>query len=133
MIVGIADTHAALWYFYDSDRLSGRADAFITQSAIAGRYIGISAIRVAEVVYLVEKARLVVSAHEDLQNALDSALHVFKEVPFTADIASAMRAISRTDVPDMPDRIIAATAVHLKVPLISRDGRIRASKVQTIW
>jgi PIN domain nuclease of toxin-antitoxin system len=33
----------------------------------------------------------------------------------------------------MPDRIIAATAVSLQVPIISRDGYIRASAVQTIW
>jgi len=33
----------------------------------------------------------------------------------------------------MPDRIVAATAVHFGVPVISRDGRIRASSVQTIW
>jgi len=33
----------------------------------------------------------------------------------------------------MPDRIIATTALHLGVPLISRDGRIRLSSVPTIW
>ena len=33
----------------------------------------------------------------------------------------------------MPDRIIAATALHLGVPVISRDGKIRASTVATIW
>jgi predicted nucleic acid-binding protein len=41
--------------------------------------------------------------------------------------------IPRADVPDMPDRLIAATATSLGVPLISRDGRIRASAVHTIW
>lgn len=33
----------------------------------------------------------------------------------------------------MPDRIVAATAVYLAVPVISRYGRIRASNVQTVW
>jgi len=36
-----------------------------------------------------------------------------------------MRQILRDAVPDMPDRIIAATAVYLSVLLISRDGRSR--------
>jgi len=36
-------------------------------------------------------------------------------------------------VPDMPDRIVAATAVYYSVPVISRDGKIRASNVQTVW
>ena len=43
------------------------------------------------------------------------------------------QALRRQDVPDMPDRIIAATALHLGVPLISRDGKIKASAVPTIW
>jgi len=38
-----------------------------------------------------------------------------------------------TQIPDMPDRIIAATAVHLNVPIISRDGKIKLSDLDTIW
>jgi PIN domain nuclease of toxin-antitoxin system len=56
-----------------------------------------------------------------------------KEAPFTAEIVEAMRQIPRADVPDMPNRIVAATAVHFAVPVISRNGRIRASNVQTVW
>jgi len=33
----------------------------------------------------------------------------------------------------MLDRIVAATVVYFGVPVISRDGKIRASNVQTIW
>jgi predicted nucleic acid-binding protein len=33
----------------------------------------------------------------------------------------------------MPDRIIAATALHLGLPLISRDRKIQLSSVPTIW
>jgi predicted nucleic acid-binding protein len=33
----------------------------------------------------------------------------------------------------MPDRIIAATALHLGVPLVSRDRKIQASSIHTIW
>jgi predicted nucleic acid-binding protein len=49
------------------------------------------------------------------------------------DVVNALSTITRGEVPDMPDRIIAATAVHLGVPLISRDRKIQASSVQTIW
>src|SRR3569833_577384 len=37
--------------------------------------------------------------------------------------------IPRADIPNMPDQLIAATAASLGVPLISRDGQIRASAV----
>ena len=45
----------------------------------------------------------------------------------------AMRQVPRVQVPDMPDRIVAATAVYLRVPVISRDGRIRSSNIQSVW
>lgn len=44
-----------------------------------------------------------------------------------------MRQVPRADIADLPDRIVAATAVYFSVPVISRDGRIRASNVQTVW
>jgi predicted nucleic acid-binding protein len=33
----------------------------------------------------------------------------------------------------MPDRVIAATALSLGIPLVSHDGKIRDSRIQTIW
>jgi len=51
----------------------------------------------------------------------------------TVEIVDAMKQVQRADVPGMPDRIVAATAVYFGVPVISRDGKIRTSNVQTIW
>lgn len=48
-------------------------------------------------------------------------------------VADAVATIPRDDVPDMPDRIIAATAVALRLPLITRDSRIRRLAIPTIW
>ena len=44
-----------------------------------------------------------------------------------------MRQVPRAEVPDMPDRMIAATAVYFNVPVISRDRRIRAATLKTVW
>jgi PIN domain nuclease of toxin-antitoxin system len=33
----------------------------------------------------------------------------------------------------MPDRIIAATALYLQVPIISQDHKIQATSLTTIW
>ena len=49
-----------------------------------------------------------------------------------------MDVVPRDEVPDMPDRIIAATAVAYKLPLVSQDTEIRASAslkalVPVIW
>jgi len=33
----------------------------------------------------------------------------------------------------MPDRMIAATALYFNVPVISRDSKILATNLNTIW
>ena len=58
---------------------------------------------------------------------------MIEEAPFTVEIVDAMRQVPRADVPDMPDRIVAATGVYLGVPVICCDGRIRGSNVHTVW
>jgi predicted nucleic acid-binding protein len=55
------------------------------------------------------------------------------EIPFGQHIAQALKQIERTQIPDLPDRIIAATALHLGLPLISRDRKIQLSEIETIW
>jgi hypothetical protein len=72
------------------------------------------------------------SAYADLQMLHDPD-HVLQEAPVTSEIIDAMLKVSRVDIPDMPDRIVAATAVYFGVPAISRDSRIRTSSVQTVW
>lgn len=133
MIVGVADTHTALWYLHKNPRLSVTARTFMDDAAQAGHDIALSPISLAEIVYLVEKNRLPVSAYEDLRVALADPEYVIEEAPFTADVVEALRQVPRAEVSDMPDRIVAATAVYLRVPVISRDGRIRSSNIQTVW
>jgi PIN domain nuclease of toxin-antitoxin system len=134
MIAGVADTHAAVWYLFGDPRLSATAKSFIDQAATDHQTIGISPISLAEVIYLIEKKnRLPASAFDDLRSCLDSPKHVFKEAFFTRDVVKVMQQVSREAVPDMPDRIVAATALYFGVPVVSRDGKIRVSSVQTIW
>lgn len=133
MIAGIADTHAALWYLLKNPRLSAPARNFMDDAARAGHEIGLSHVSPAEIVYLVEKKRLPLSAYEDLKDALANPDYVIQEAPFNGAVVDAMRQVSRAHVPDLPDRIVAATAIFLRVPVISRDGHIRSSNTKTIW
>lgn len=50
------------------------------------------------------------------------------------NIALTIQEIDRMIVSEMPDRIIAATALYLQLPLITRDLKIQAlSNIQVIW
>lgn len=133
MIAGVDDTHAALWYLLKNPSLSAAARRFMDDAVAAGQDIVVSPISLAEIVYLVEKNRLSASACEDLKNALADPEYVIEEGPFNGEIVEAMLKVTRADVPDMPDRIVVATAMYFGVPVISRDCRIRSSSVKTIW
>ena len=113
--------------------MSRRAKTFIDAAQGAAQKIAVSTISLAEIVYLIEKKRLPASAYDDVTRALDDPHDVLQEIPVSVEVIEAMRSVSREAVPDMPDRIVAGTAIYFGVPVISRDGMIRASSVQTIW
>ena len=69
----------------------------------------------------------------DLHAAIADPKAVLQHVPLDESVAMKMREVSRQDIPDFPDRVIAATAQLRDVPVLSRDGRIRLSTKQTIW
>jgi len=133
MISGIADTHTIIWYTFSDVRLSAKAKTFISQVAATGNQIGLSSITLVEIVYLMEKNRLLPQTYDRIIALLDEIDGVFQEIPLDRQVAEAMKAIDRAKVPDMPDRIIAATAILYKVPVISKDNKIQASSVTTIW
>ena len=86
-----------------------------------------------EVIYLVEKDRLPASALDRILNYLDEPNSGIELVPLDRGVVEALGRIPREIVPDMPDRIIAATALHLGLPLVSRDPDIRASGIELVW
>jgi PIN domain nuclease of toxin-antitoxin system len=133
MIAAVADTHTALWHLFSDARLSATAETFIHEAAAARRKIAISSISLAEVIYLVEKGRLPPAAYDELVQALADPEHVFTEAAFTSAVVQSMRQVSRAEVPDMPDRMIAATVVYFRVPVLSRDRRILAASLKTVW
>ena len=129
----VADTHTVIWYLFADARLSATARTTIEEAAASGENIAFSSITLAEIVYLSEKGRINPTVLDRLMDEVDGEEAVLLEVPFDRHIAQAMRSVERTQVPDLPDRIIAATALYLGLPLISRDRRIKLSDVVTIW
>lgn len=132
-IRAVADTHAVIWYVFDDPRLSSTARLEMDTAVANGEQIAVSSISLLEMVYLVDKGRIAAAVFDGVLQALDDPNPLLLEVFCDRSIAQTMRLVDRAQVPDLPDRIIAATAVHLGVPLISRDGKIRMSSVPTIW
>lgn len=133
MISLVLDTHTVIWLLHADPRLSPTARKRINQSALRKEQIAISSISLVEITYLEEKARIPANTLTGLLALLSQPDALLVEVPLTSAIVTALRTISRTAIPEMPDRIIAGTALHLGVPLITRDSKIQKSFVPTIW
>ncbi|OCY13130.1 MAG: PIN domain protein [Microcystis aeruginosa CACIAM 03] len=116
MLKAVLDTHAVIWYLYADQRLSNLARQTIEQIGNSGDTVAVSSITLAEIVYLGEKGRISAQTIERLLIELDRENSILIEIPLARNIVVTMGGIERSDVPDLPDRIIAATALYLNVP-----------------
>jgi PIN domain nuclease of toxin-antitoxin system len=130
----VVDTHTIIWYLSRSAKISLPAVNTLDAVTANDLPIFIASITLIEMIYLVERSRIPAAALQDLMQQLarvDSPLTI---APLTAEVAQSLSQIPRDVIPDMPDRIIAATAHHLQIPLVTCDHKIRAcSVIQTIW
>jgi PIN domain nuclease of toxin-antitoxin system len=129
----VTDTHALIWYLQDDARLSPVAAQYFDSCEHDGGRIRVPSICVVEVLYLSEKGRIQADTLDLLRSDLGAQDTVLEVVGLSLPIALEIRNVPRAAVPDMPDRIIAATALHLDLPLISRDRKIQLVGVRTIW
>lgn len=131
----IADTHAMIWYVDAPHELSPAATAAMDAAAnTAGEYIFVSAITLVEMRYLVEKNRIKAMVLTRVEQELDEPDPMIIATSIDRTISDALASIPRVFVPDMPDRIIAATALALRLPLVTRDTEIRRlTNVTSIW
>jgi PIN domain nuclease of toxin-antitoxin system len=129
----VLDTHTALWYLENSKELSVTARTTIETAIQGARAVHVSAISVVETIYLVERRRILPTALQRLRRALSDPNVGLTIAPVDAFVADALEKVPRSTVPDMPDRIIAATALHLRLPLVTRDRRLQSAGIQTIW
>jgi PIN domain nuclease of toxin-antitoxin system len=129
----VADTHAVVSYLRDPGRLSPAALRAMEKATQTGALIHVSAISLVEVTYLIEKGRVPAASWDVLIADLTDPTTNLRLAPVDLETAQAVGQIPYREVPDLPDRIVAATALRLGLPLITRDARIRSSRITTIW
>lgn len=129
----VTDTHGLIWYLEDSPRLGRAARKAYLACDQGDGVIYVPTICLVEIAYLQEKGRITADLKAHLDAELSSNESGLLLADLTFEVANMVSQVSREQVPDMPDRIIAATALYLGLPLISRDRKIRLSAVKTIW
>jgi PIN domain nuclease of toxin-antitoxin system len=129
----VADTHAVVWFLLGLPDLSATARTTMDLAIRAGDPIYVATISLVELAYLIEKGRLSSTVFDCVDQVLDDPDSGFVPVLLDQGVSRTLRRVRRTLVPDMPDRIIAATALHRKLPLVTADRKIQASGIPTIW
>jgi PIN domain nuclease of toxin-antitoxin system len=114
----LLDTHAIIWYFLDFRRLS--ANAF--EAIESARQINIASISIVEIIYLQEKGKLASEALPRLNQIFANDPN-WNLIPLDFEIAQVIANIPRE----------TATALYLNIPLVTKDSKIQAANIQTIW
>lgn len=123
----LADTHAIVWYLFDPARLSAPATVAMSAAEQTGKLL-ISTITLIEVNYLTGKATFpYAGVLPRLYTLLADPTEPLEALPITVEVAQALDQVPRAEIPDMPDRILAATAVAHRLSLVSADSDIQGS------
>ena len=130
----VTDTHALYWHFTNDPRLSLLAHQIFREADAGMHQILVPGIVLIEMVYLAEKGRLALALVDRVFASFDIVGGSYAVAPLDQHTAQALHDIPRSVIPDMPDRIIAATAYQLELPLLTRDAAIhKAGVVSVIW
>jgi PIN domain nuclease of toxin-antitoxin system len=126
----VVDTHALLWWKSSPNKLGRKAQSALENAA----QVGVAAISCWEIAMLVHKQRL--RLDRDVLVWIKQALAhpTTTLLPLLPEIAVQAASLSGPAFGDPADRLIVATAMHFRCPLITKDRTLRALPAfQTIW
>jgi len=127
----VSDTHSIIWHMTDDPKLSIKAKEIFKKVDSGQDYIIIPCIVFFELLYLTEKRKLEVDFDDFI--ALVSSSRNYRVEPLCLPIIEKSKVISRKEIPDPWDRLIAATSMHLDFPLITRDKSMQKVGLKIIW
>jgi len=129
----VLDTHVLVWWLSGAPMLSPAASQAIAAAVSADRLLA-STISVLEIVTAVRRGRLQFSIPVAQWLADARLLPELHFEPISTEIAQLAGSFGEEMHGDPADRLIAATAVVLGVPLVTADEKFRTSGVlPTVW
>jgi PIN domain nuclease of toxin-antitoxin system len=128
----VTDTHSILWHMTDDIKLSKEAKEVFKKTDSGLDYIHVPCIVFFELLFLVEKKKPINVDFDEFVKMVSSSRN-YRVEPLCVPIIEKSRKIPRRRISDPWDRLIAATSLHLRLPLITRDKSLRKMGLDTIW
>ena len=129
----VADTHVILWDALKPDQLSKNAKKEIGKANESGGIL-FCEISLWEIAMLISRSKLTVDTSYQEFIKLVFASNNYHYQAITPEIAEKSTSLPDEVNKDPADRIISATSIIHKVPLITADkGLLKASCIETIW
>ena len=126
----VADTHALLWWFTDSRKISPKASELFEKCEAGDNVIFIPSIVIAESLSIFDKKRISFNFKNLFKTINDSENFVL----IALDYPILEKMVTLKVIPELHDKIIVATAKYLKAPIITKDKVLqKLHQVKTIW
>jgi PIN domain nuclease of toxin-antitoxin system len=126
----VTDTHALIWWFTDSPKLSPKAAEIFKRCDNGETVVFIPSIVMAEALSIFDNKRVLFDFKKLLKQINDSERFVL--VPLDYPILQKMTGLK--DIPELHDKIIASTAIYLDLPVITKDSALQNYRhIRTVW
>ena len=126
----VTDTHALLWWFTDSPKISPKASEVFERCELGENIIFIPSIVIAEALSIFEKKRIEFDFKKLLRKINESNNFVI----IALDSTILQKMVDLKDVSELHDKIIVSTAKYLNLPVITKDEFIQSLLyIKTIW
>lgn len=128
----VSDTNALIWYLTGSPRLTPPARQCFAQADQGLIRIYIPIICLVELIYLSERGRIDAILLTRTLALIATPNGSYALAPLDKQVLMQVPSVPRDAVPDMPDRLVTATALALDLPLLTSDHAIHAAAVVSI-
>lgn len=126
----VTDTHALLWWFIDSPKISKKAVEIFQRCEQGENIIFIPSIVIAEALSIFDKKRVAFDFNKLFRKISGSENYVI----IALDLPILQKMVELSDISELHDKIIVSTAKYLKAPLITKDGFIQNfPSIKTVW
>lgn len=120
----VTDTQCLLWYLADDRRLPRGANRVFRAADNGNAQVLVPSIALVEAIFLSQRRRVSAALLDRVLDLEDDPNASITVVPLDMEVVRVLNDFGPAAVPELADRVIAATARALGVPLLTVDSAI---------